>query len=235
MSKDIDKKKLEDEVAKNVKEMREEGMKEVYQQRMLKLKKEAEKIGIFRDGIYPEFTPQQFVEVAWGGGDSEDVALNGNTLQCNKIRDKPIYMFEAADGIRYCLAAFDFESKQLLWVRFNIEGDTKFSSGRDWFRWQPPHPAKDTGSHRVCFFLFHQKHLQDMSKLKTISKFSTEGRADFCLKKFAAKFDLKIVIGINAVTTSWDTSCDTTLASLKPSVAMDDNKDKVDPMTDPCN
>eukprot|EP01059_Diplonema_ambulator_P028670 TRINITY_DN47555_c0_g1_i1.p1 TRINITY_DN47555_c0_g1~~TRINITY_DN47555_c0_g1_i1.p1 ORF type:complete len:255 (+),score=73.65 TRINITY_DN47555_c0_g1_i1:58-765(+) len=235
MSGEVDRKKLESEVVKNVKEMREEGMKEIYQSRMLKLKSEADKIGVFKDGIFNEFTPQQFIEVAWGEGDSEDVALNGNPLPAKNMKDKPKYMFEAADGILYCLIAFDFEARELLWARFNIEGDTKFSSGRDWFRWQPPHPEKGTGTHRICFFVFHQKTRLDMSKFKTISKFSTESRKNFCAKKFAEKFNLTIVIGMNAVTTTHDASCDATIASLKPTVEMSENADKQDPITDPCN
>ena len=227
------KEEIEDEVRKNVKNIREEGMKEIYQQRMLKLKAEISKLGVFSDGIYDEFTPQQFVEIAWGGGDTETVCLNGNTLRLDDIQSKPSYMFETGEDIKYCLVAFDAEAKFLHWARFNIEGDTAFSTGRDWFRWTPPHPSHGTGKHRLLFFLFHQREAQDMAKLKTISKFSREGRTNFCPKKFAAKFGFSIVIGVNGCTVQHTLVADTVEASLKDSVSMDENKTKVDPIANP--
>ena len=136
------KEEIEAEVRKNVKNLREDGMKEIYQQRMMKLKGEADRVGVFRDNIFHEFTPQQFIEIAWGGGDTENVCLNGNELTLDAIQAKPTYIFETGDGVKYCMVAFDAEAKWLHWVRFNIEGDTKFSTGRDWFRWSAPHPRK---------------------------------------------------------------------------------------------
>ncbi|KAJ9461717.1 hypothetical protein DIPPA_19484 [Diplonema papillatum] len=230
-----DRKVLEDEVRHSVKQMREEGMKEIYQQRMLKLKAEAGRLGVFSDGIFPEFTPQQFVEVAWGTGDTENVALNGNKLPLDALQPKPSYMFEASDGILYCLVAFDWEAKTLLWCRFNIEGDTKFSTGRDWFRWQPPHPEKGTGTHRVFFFVFHQKEPQDLAKLKIISKFSREGRSGFDPKKFADKFNLKIVIGINCASTEHAEVADKFRLSLKDTADLQENEGKDSPIADPCS
>ena len=224
---------LEADVRNNVKNIREEGMKEIYQRRMAKLKGEAERLGVFRDGVYPEFTPQQFVEIAWGDGDTENVCLNGNALMLENIQTKPAYQFETGDNVKYCLVAFDFESKELLWVRFNIQGDTKFSSGRDWFRWTPPRPAQKTGEHRIFFFLFHQKHDQDMAKLKIISKFSKEGREGFCIKKFADKFNFKIVIGLNCCKTRWAPIAEKVQASLKDTVEMDDNKGKEGLLAEP--
>eukprot|EP01060_Flectonema_neradi_P030178 TRINITY_DN431_c10_g1_i1.p1 TRINITY_DN431_c10_g1~~TRINITY_DN431_c10_g1_i1.p1 ORF type:complete len:257 (+),score=45.69 TRINITY_DN431_c10_g1_i1:50-772(+) len=229
MATDINKKELEEEVKRNVKNMRDEGMKEIYKTRMEKLKNEiANKLLVFRDGIYPEFTPQQFIEIAWGGGDTEDVALNGNRLILDKIQTKPVYMFETGDNIKYCLIAFDADAKTLLWARFNIEGETKYSTGRDWFRWQPPHPANDNSPHRIIFMLFHQKENVDLTKLKTISKFSSEGRSNFCPKRFAALFNFQIVVGLNGIVTIYTPVSDSFRKSLKPTVAMDENKDKPD-------
>ena len=227
MVKDIDKQALEEEVKKNVKSMRDDGMKEIYKTRMEKLKHEvADKLSIFKDDLYHDFTPQQFIEIAWGGGDTEDVALNGNTLILDKIQPKPVYMFETGEGIQYCLISFDADAKTLLWSRFNITGDTKYSTGRDWFRWQPPHPSDDGKAHRIIFMLFHQKTDIDLKILKTISKFSSEGRSNFCPKRFAELFNLQIVVGLNGIKTKFTPISDVFRKSLKPTVDMTENKEK---------
>eukprot|EP01063_Lacrimia_lanifica_P017639 TRINITY_DN24684_c0_g1_i1.p2 TRINITY_DN24684_c0_g1~~TRINITY_DN24684_c0_g1_i1.p2 ORF type:complete len:250 (+),score=133.03 TRINITY_DN24684_c0_g1_i1:49-750(+) len=228
------KKELEEEVKRNVKNIREEGMKEIYAKRMEKLRMEAERVGVFRDNIYHDFTPQQFVEVAWGGGDTETVCLNGNDLPLDNVQSKPSYMFETGEGIKYCLVAFNAETKFLHWVRFNIEGDTKFSTGRDWFRWTPPHPTQQGGKNRIFFFLFHQKEALDLANFKVISKFSREGRDGFDLKKFAAKFNFSIVIGCNCFKTSHRDVSDKVIGSLKDTVDMDENKGKENPISTPC-
>jgi len=233
-----DKKKLEEEVQQNIKAMRDEGMKAVYLERMRKLKGEVEKAGLFRDGLFPEFTPQQFIQVAWGDGDTETVALNGNPLTAKAITPKPEYLFEAHDGITYCMLAFDADAQggpYLQWLRLGIEGDPKYSSGRDWFRWQAPTPEKGSGVHRIFFMLLHQKEKIDPAKLKTISKFSRESRRNFSPTLFAKKFKMDIVVGCNSCVTQWDASVDKTVSSLKDTVAMDENAKKVDPESDPCN
>lgn len=233
-----DQKKLQEEVSANIKAMRDDGMKTVYLERMKKLKGEVEKAGLFSDGIFPDFTPQQFVQVAWGDGDTETVALNGNPLAAKAIAPKPDYLFEAHDGITYCMVAFDADAQggpYLQWIRFGIDTDPKYSSGRDWFRWQPPTPEQGTGHHRIFFMLFHQKEKIDPARLKTISKFSRESRRNFSPAAFAKKFGMDIVVGCNSCITQWDPSVDKTLSSLKDTVAMDENKDKVDPETDPCD
>eukprot|EP01062_Namystynia_karyoxenos_P071055 TRINITY_DN66471_c0_g1_i1.p2 TRINITY_DN66471_c0_g1~~TRINITY_DN66471_c0_g1_i1.p2 ORF type:complete len:280 (+),score=113.43 TRINITY_DN66471_c0_g1_i1:86-841(+) len=233
-----DSKELEKEVIQNVRQMRDEGMRQVYLERMKKLRGEVEKTGLFRDGIYPDFTPQQFVQFAWGEGDTETVALNGNPLAAKDVQGKPAYLFEAHTGIKYCLIAFDADAEggpYLLWARMGIEeGDAQYASGRDWFRWQPPTPAKGTGPHRIFFMLFHQKEAVDQGRLKTISKFSREGRARFSPKAFAQKFGFEIVVGCNSFITQWDESVERTAGSLKDEVAMDENSKKTDPCANPC-
>lgn len=233
-----DPKELEKEVLNNVRAMRDDGMKQVYMERMKKLGAEVAKTGMFSQGLYPEFTPQQFIQVAWGDGDTETVALNGNPLAAKNITDKPSYLFDAHDGTKYCLVAFDADATggpNLLWVRFGIEGETKYSSGRDWFRWQAPTPARDTGKHRVFFMIFHQKHDVDRSRLKTISKFSREGRSGFRPADFARKFGFDIVVGCNSIVTEWDASVDKTMGSLKDEADLDENKGKVAPDANPCD
>eukprot|EP00756_Hemistasia_phaeocysticola_P003719 Hpha_TRINITY_DN12413_c0_g1::TRINITY_DN12413_c0_g1_i1::g.43085::m.43085/K17419/MRPL38; large subunit ribosomal protein L38 len=235
---EVDQKKLQEEVAANVKQMRDEGMKAVYFERMKKLHGEVEKTGLFKDGLFPDFMPQQFIQVAWGDGDTETVALNGNPLGAKAIAPKPEYLFEAHDGIRYCMLAFDADAQggpYLLWIRFGIDTDPKYSSGRDWFRWQPPTPEKGSGFHRIFFMLMHQKEPIDQARLKTISKFSREGRRNFSPAAFAKKFGMDIVVGCNSCITGWDESVDKTVSSLKDTVAMDENAKKVDPEADPCN
>eukprot|EP01065_Artemidia_motanka_P007065 TRINITY_DN1346_c7_g1_i1.p1 TRINITY_DN1346_c7_g1~~TRINITY_DN1346_c7_g1_i1.p1 ORF type:complete len:254 (+),score=68.42 TRINITY_DN1346_c7_g1_i1:75-836(+) len=228
---------LEQEVCQNVKQMRDDGMKAVYLERMKKLRGEVEKTGLFKDGVFHDFTPQQFVQFAWGSGDTETVALNGNFLAAKDIAPKPSYLFEAGDGIKYCVVAFDADARDgpyLLWVRFGIEGDPQYSTGRDWFRWQPPTPEEGTGKHRVYLMVFHQKTPMEPERLKVISKFSTENRSKFDPKRFAQKFGLDIVIGCNSCVTQWDPSVDKVRASFKETVEMSENSGKRDPEAHPC-
>ena len=131
----------------------------IYMERMLKLQAKIEECGFYQ--YFDLVIPQQYVDFGWGGQDTDAVALFGNQLATSKCLEKPNYIFEAAEGILYTVVCFDADRPDcaatgcyLHWVRVNVTGDTKYSSGRDLVRWQPPHPQN--GLHRFFFVVFHQ-------------------------------------------------------------------------------
>jgi hypothetical protein len=185
--------------------------------------------------------PQQFIDIGWGEKDTENVALFGNVLPLSRTWEKPNVIFEASDGVFYSVVAVDADAvggPYLLWARFNISGDTNFSSGRDLVRWQPPHPLASeldeaTGRpipHRIFFLVFHQPGGQadpfDGSKI--ISKSSRESRSGFDLTAFRDRHCLGHFIGANGYCVKHDALVvDKILEELRDRVVLDPSGKRV--------
>ena len=129
---------------------------------MAKLRVKLAECGLLQTGLVDaSFVPQQFIDVGWGGKDTENVALFGNVLALSRCTAKPEVVFDSSSEVHYTIMAFDadyrgFEacgaapnptetadSKKapyLLWCRMNVTGDLQYSSGKDVVRWQPVLP-----------------------------------------------------------------------------------------------
>lgn len=184
----------------------------VYLERMKKLQIKIAETGFFSI-IGPPVVPQQFIDVGWGEKDTENVMLFGNRLALSRCTEKPTVIFESSEKVFYTIMAFDADSSAVkesgpyvLWCRMNVTGDIRFSSGRDTFRWQPPHPQEGE-LHRVFVVVFHQSEGEvDLSAIPLISKNSREQRASFDFSAFRAKFGLKNIIGVNCGAFGHDTA-----------------------------
>ena len=140
----------------------------IYRDRMLKLRVKLEECGLYTTGLVDaSFVPQQFIDVGWGGKETENVALFGNVLALSRCTSKPEVVFDASDEFHYTIMAFDAdfcgfdkagaepnpsdteESKRapyLIWCRMNVSGDLQYASGKDVVRWQPALPHIPPGT-----------------------------------------------------------------------------------------
>lgn len=245
---------------------KEQACAQVYLSRMLKLQQKLNEMKLFTDddgdkkhtggtnsgassstsastALMEPSVPQQFIDIGWGEKDTENVALFGNLLPLSRTWEKPNVIFEAADGVFYSVVAVDADAvggPYLLWARFNISGDTNFSSGRDLVRWQPPHPLAhevESGStggrpkqHRIFFLVFHQSSGQtdafDGSEI--ISKSSRESRSGFDLTAFRDAHKLGHFIGANGYRVKHDAQVvDRILVELRDRVILDPSGKRV--------
>eukprot|EP00759_Apiculatamorpha_spiralis_P012884 PhF_6_TR19735/c0_g1_i1/m.28802 len=216
---------------------------EIYVQRMRILQAKLRQINTFQPTIFPdgEFLPQQYIDVGWGGKESETVALFGNLLPLEEITrlGKPDYVFETAPNVYYTVIAFDADYHEegggedglpyLLWHRTNVCGDVQFASGKDLVRWQSPHPITPGGKpHRIFFAVFSQAKLFPESSRVPISKNQIEGRKNFKMKEFMKEFDLKHVIGVNCCCVEYDKeSVEKTVSELRDVVGLDPSGKKI--------
>ena len=179
---------------------RDSSTAQIYMDRMKKVQHQLSAIGTFE--LLPEFLPQQFIDIGWGPQDTDVVALLGNCLDASQCVEKPNVIFESVDKVFYTIVAVDADDESgapyLLWLKHNVTGDIRFSSGRDIVRWQPPHPSKGSQAHRIFFFVFHQSTGElDLTGRVIISKNSRQNRRSFNVKELASDLALKHTIGAN--------------------------------------
>lgn len=209
-------------------DLKDAACERVYLERMKKLQVKIAETGFF-SFVGPAVAPQQFIDVGWGGKDSENVMLFGNRLALSRCTEKPTVVFESAEKVFYTILAFDADSTApkepgpyVLWCRMNVTGDIRYATGRDVVRWQPPHP-REGESHRVFVVVFHQSNGEvDLSSLPLISKNSREMRGAFDFSTFRATFGLKNIIGVNCSTFGHDASVvESITAALRDKVVLD--------------
>lgn len=209
---------------------------ELYMQRMMKLQQKLAECGLFDSRICAEkILPQQFVDVGWGSADTEHVCLFGNELRPAVVADKPNVIFESKEGVYYAILLFDADRPDceetgcyLHWVRRNVTGDIHFSSGRDTFRWQPPHPT-GADAHRYFVVVLHQSQgAVDIATQPLIARNSRQGRRNFSLARFMADEGCRLVIGANCFRARYDAATvEPTLAALRDEVHLDASGRKV--------
>jgi len=203
---------------------------EIFMQRMRILQVKLREIGTYQPHIFKtEFLPQQYLDIGWGGKDTEDVALFGSEIRVKVLQDKPNYIFETAPDVFYTILAFDADHPEgvyLLWIRTNICGDVKFASGKDIVRWQQPQPQKgESFVRRVFFAVFSQ--VKETSHSAIISKNQISGRKNFNVEKCMSDYELKHIIGVNCATVKYDPSVDQTIADLRDIVGLDPSGKKI--------
>lgn len=166
--------------------------------------------GLFR--FIPQTTPSRFVDIGWGGKESDNVALFGNRLPLSSCATKPTLFFNIfnfRDDSHFCFLAFDADRQDsatgcyLQWARFNVHGDLQYSTGRDSFRWQTP-LTDENRDHRVFFLVLVQEAVIDTSAVPLIASNSTELRSDFDFRAFATKYKLTNFVGANCVRVGHD-------------------------------
>jgi hypothetical protein len=207
-------------VADAVSELRDERpAEEIHAERMQILLVKIRSTGFYK--LFKEVAPRQFVDFGWGDKESDTVALFGNALRLAECVGKPHFTFMCQVGVFHTILAFDADAElgggrggYLRWLRANVTGDLKFSTGRDLFRWQAPTPPAGGGAHRIFYVIFFQKGGErDIGKEAVVSRFSRERRAGFGVAALAKEQRLRLC-GVNCNTFDYDDSVPKTVAEL---------------------
>lgn len=205
---------------------------------MLILQGKLKELGLFHH--LPATAPIRFIDVGWGGKETETVALLGNVLPMSSCLEKPTvyYRFE---GIEEYLTYLSFDADKmndadvnspatcyLQWARINVKGDLQYATGRDVFRWQPAVADERTPPHRIFIVVASQEREVDLSSIPVIATNSKEGRARFEFAAFAKRYGLRGFVGANCFRVSFEPMVAQRITSnLRDSIELDASGRKV--------
>eukprot|EP00300_Choanocystis_sp_HF-7_P037667 c53904_g1_i1.p1 GENE.c53904_g1_i1~~c53904_g1_i1.p1 ORF type:complete len:260 (+),score=44.52 c53904_g1_i1:26-805(+) len=159
---------------------------------------------IFRDFL-DKFSPVADLRVLFGN----ELAVCGSALTPAQTVQKPSIRFVADPSALYTLVAVDLdfpshhkpsEREFVLWVVTNIS-NCDIDTGKTWFEYVGPCPAKNTGSHRIAIVLAEQQ--QEVPDHPVVSSGVYQERRGFNTQTFL-KNSLSIPVAINLFQARYD-------------------------------